>query len=60
MSWLFRRSKIFGLFRQSFFKPGIGYSFGVPDARAKVKQYVGGGIPGTGLLPVLIARRSAS
>jgi hypothetical protein len=53
MGWSFRRSKSFGLFRLNFSKSGIGYSFGVKGARvgvsAKGKNYVRGGIPGTGL-----------
>jgi len=53
MGWSFRRSKSFGLFRLNFSKSGLGFSFGVPGARvgvnSKGKQYVRGGIPGTGL-----------
>jgi hypothetical protein len=53
MGWSFRRSKKFGLFRLNFSKSGIGYSIGVKSARigvnAKGKNYVRGGIPGTGL-----------
>jgi Protein of unknown function (DUF4236) len=53
MGWSFRRSKSLGLFRLNFSKSGIGYSFGVKGARigvnSKGKQYVRGGIPGTGL-----------
>ena len=53
MGWSFRRSKSFGPFRLNFSKSGIGFSFGAPGARvgvnAKGKQYIRGGIPGTGL-----------
>ena len=53
MGWSFRRSKSFGLFRLSFSKSGVGFSFGMRGARvgvnAKGKKYVRGGIPGTGL-----------
>ena len=53
MGWSFRRSKSFGPFRLNFSKSGIGFSFGAPGARigvnAKGKEYVRGGIPGTGL-----------
>jgi hypothetical protein len=53
MGWSFRRTKSFGLFKLNFSKSGVGFSFGVPDARvgvnSKGKKYVRGGIPGTGL-----------
>jgi hypothetical protein len=53
MGWGIRRSKKIGLFRLNMSKSGLGVSFGVPGARiginSKGKQYVRGGIPGTGL-----------
>jgi Protein of unknown function (DUF4236) len=53
MGWSFRRSKSFGLFRLTFSKSGLGFSFGVRGARigvnAKGKKYVRGSISGTGL-----------
>ena len=53
MGWSFRRSVNLGPFRMNFSKSGIGYSFGVKNARigrdARGRKYSNVSIPGTGI-----------
>ena len=53
MSFFFRKTIKLGPLHINFSKSGIGFSIGVPGARigktATGKNYVSGGLPGTGI-----------